>query len=152
MSSILRWTEPPSAVLQEYPSHSTVHKNAVVTLPSYILALFFPFKSSLSFKVWVGKLRLIGTARNLSFFLRHSPSLYMPAGPQCTKTRKISLNSSSRFFFLPDYQLLPRVHKIEFPVAHVPSIRDTISFCILPPFSRLSLFCSQYPPPFSPSE
>lgn len=152
MFSILRWTEPPSAVLQEYPSHSTVHKNAVVTLPSYILALFFPFKSSLSFKVWVGKLRLIRTARNLSFFLRHSPSLYMPAGPQCTKTRKISLNSSSRFFFLPDYQLLPRVHKIEFPVAHVPSIRDTISFCILPPFSRLSLFCSQYPPPFSPSE
>lgn len=51
MSSILRWTEPPSAVLQECPSHSTVHNNAVVTLQSYTLASFFPFKSSLSFKL-----------------------------------------------------------------------------------------------------
>lgn len=29
----------------------------------------------------------------------------------CTKTRKISLNSSSRFFFLP-YQLLPRAYEV----------------------------------------
>lgn len=41
--------------------------------------------------------------------------------------------------------LLPRVYEIEFPVAHVPSIRDTISFCILP-ILQIILFCNQPTP------
>lgn len=138
---------PPSAVLQEYPPHSTVHNNSVVILQSWVFASFFPSKSSLSFKLGQGNYALSGQQGTWVFFWgrRHSPSLYMPAGPKCTKTRKISLNSSSRFFFLPNYQLLPRVYEIEFPVAHVPSIRDTISFCILPPFSRLPYSASSLP-------
>lgn len=68
------------------------------------------------------------------------------AGPQCTKTRKISLNSSSRFSFLPDNQLLPRVlgnrvpcctctiHKGYYIVLHSSPILQIILFCIQPPF------------------
>lgn len=50
-----------------------------------ICLVLYP-KSSLSFKLGQGRACLIGTARNLSLFVffwgrRHSPSLYIPAGP-----------------------------------------------------------------------
>lgn len=77
----------------------------------------------------------------------HSHSLYMPGRATVHKNRKISLNSSSRFFLLPD-QLPPRAYEIRVPCCTCTSIRDTISFCILPPFSRLS--CSTSSPLFHP--
>lgn len=111
-SSILRWTDhlqqESSKSALPTPQYTTVQ---LFILQSYVFASFFPSKSSLSFKLGQGSYALFGTARNQSFSEGEDIHLHYIClvGPQCTKTRKISLNSSSRFFFLPDYQLLPRV-------------------------------------------
>lgn len=120
----------------------------------------FPSKSSLSFKVRAGKLCLTGTARN-QVFLREKTvtfTIYL-AGPQCTK-QKISLHSSSRFFFLPVWLLkwayeirVPcctcTIHKGYYIVLHSsPPILQLILFYIQPLFhsknknKKINLFFS----------
>lgn len=147
MSSILWWTDHLQQESPRVPSpfHSTQQCSYYPAVLNICLIL-----SLTEFYIRAGKLCLIGTARNLSFSWgrRHSPSLFKSARPQCTKTRKISLNSSSRFFFLPDYQLLPRVYKI------VPCCTCTIHkgyYIVLhsSPILQIILFCSQ-PPTFYP--
>lgn len=79
---------------------------------------------------------------------RHSPSLYyLWQGHSAQKPERSALTQIpgfSSFLIISDCQGYMK----QFPVAHVPSIRDTISFCILPPFSRL--FYSAFHPPFHP--
>lgn len=152
MSSILRWTDH----LQQSSSKSALPVPQYPTMqllscsPIY-LPHSFPLKSSLSFKLRQGKLCLIRTARSLSFSEGEDIHLHYIclAEPHCTKTRKISLNPNSRFFFLPDYQRLPRVyeivpcctctiHKGYYIVLHSSSILQIILFCIQPLFHPLN--------------
>lgn len=144
---------PPSAeVLQEYPPpHSTVH-NAVVILQFSIFALFFPSKCSLSFKLGQGSFALLGQQGTYTYFFfwgrRHPPSLYTPAGP-LHKNRTDQLNSNSRFFFFPDYQLLPRPYEI------VPCCTFTIHkgyYIVLHSSHSPDYPMLQPSPPFSSSE
>lgn len=148
--SILRWTDH---LLQKSSKstlpHSTVH-NAVVILQSYLFTSFFPFESSLSFKLGQGSFALLGQQGNRFFSLRETFTftIYTWQG-HCTKTGQINLNSNSRFSLFPDYQLLPRAYEI------VPCCTFTIHkgyyivFAFFP-FSRLSYATTS--PPFSPSE
>lgn len=46
------------------------------------------------------------------FFSEGEDIHYIHLQGYCTKTGQISLNSNYRFFFFPDYQLLPRAYEI----------------------------------------
>lgn len=152
MFSILRWTDHlQQKSSKSTPPHSTVH-NAVVILQFSIFALFFPSKCSLSFKLGQGSFALLGQQGTYTYFFfwgrRHPPSLYTPAGP-LHKNRTDQLNSNSRFFFFPDYQLLPRPYEI------VPCCTFTIHkgyYIVLHSSHSPDYPMLQPSPPFSSSE
>lgn len=92
---------------------SPFHSTQCSCYPAILcICLVLSPKSSLSFKLGQGRACLIGTARNLRFvFFSEGEDIhlhYIYLQGHCTKTGQISLNSNSRFFFFPDYQLLPR--------------------------------------------
>lgn len=74
---------------------------------------------------------------------KHPPSLFSAwQGHNAQKTRKISLENQVPVFLL-FLSITAKSVWIVFPVAHVPSIRDTISFCILYPSLRIILIYIQ---------
>lgn len=126
------------------PSHSPVHNNAVVTLQSYIFASFFPSKNSLSFKLGQGSYALSGQQGTWVFSEGENIHLHYIClqGHSAQKPERTAL---IQVFLSPWLSVTAKGICIRVPVAHVPSIRDTISFCILPPFSRLFYSASSLP-------
>lgn len=149
MSSILRWTDhlqqESSKSALPIPQYTTMQLLSALLCIGLILSLLSPHWV---FNLGQGSYALSGQ-QGTWIFLREKTftfTILSLAGPQCTKTRKISLNSNSRFFFLPDYQWLPRVyetvpcctctiHKGYYIVLHSSSILQIILFCLPSPFS-----------------